>query len=72
MPGVLKWNRAHEFPVYADVTNIRCGSIYTAKKNRGTSSVVNKENDLEVNTRKTGYIFTPSARKYKNLKADNK
>lgn len=62
--------RAHQLPVYADVTNIRCGSTHTVKKSREASSVANKENDLEVNTEKTRYIFIPPAGKYQNLNAD--
>jgi hypothetical protein len=72
MPRGLKWNRAHQLPIYPDVTNISRGSIHTVKKNREASSVANKENDLEVNTEKSRYIFIPPAGKYQNLRVDNK
>jgi len=70
MPSGLKWNRSHQLPVYADDTNMMCGSIHTVKKNREASSVANKENNLEVNTEKTGYIFVLPAGKCQNLKVD--
>jgi hypothetical protein len=67
MPSKLKWNRSHQLPVYADETNM---IIHTVKTNREASSVANKENDLEVNTEKTRYIFVPPAGKCQNLKVD--
>jgi hypothetical protein len=72
MPRGMKWNRSHQLPVYADDTNTMYESIHTGKKSRETSSVAKMENDLEVNTEKTRYIFITPAGKYQNLKVDNK
>ena len=71
----MKLNGTHQLLVYADDINILGGSVHTIKENAEALIVASKENRLEVNADKTGYMimsWDQKAGQSHNMKTDNR